>query len=243
VVIDRAGNVNMSRTTVTFDTTPPAVDFIYPPDGLLTRESSLTLKLLAEGGSVLNVGGQTFQMDPAPPGPSGRVPFNLTLDLAEGSNTIAVEAHDAAQNRFAASRVVILDTVAPELSLTWPYDGFRTANDSVFVVGRAEPGSIVHVQGAEVVVGFSGDFGSEVRLGAGNNLITVKARDSAGNPRELSLNVTRTAGRHGESLVIGSKPDYTFWSFLTLSAMAVAAEGIWMRRRLEKDKAGAGRRG
>jgi hypothetical protein len=243
VVTDRAGNINISRATVTFDTTPPAVDFIYPPDRLLTRESPLTLKLVVEGGSVLNVGGQIFPVEAAPSGPGGKVPFNLTLNLTEGTNVIAVGAQDAAGNRFAASRQIVLDTIAPALAIYSPADGFRTSNDSVFVVGQAEPGSIVRVQGMEVVVGLSGDFGAEVRLGAGNNRITVQAEDSAGNLRELEMNVTQTAGRHGEPLVIESRPDWMFGGFLILSAAAVAAEGVWMRRRLGKRGTGAGKVG
>jgi hypothetical protein len=241
LVTDRAGNYNISRATVVYDTTPPAVEFIHPPEGFLTRDASLTMKLLVEGGALLNINGRSFQADPSNGAPGGKVPFNLTINLAEGPNMILVRAQDAANNMLSASRQVVLDTVAPSLAVSSPFDGFRTSNDSVFVVGQAEPGSVVRVQDAVMVVGFSGDFGSEVGVGAGSNRITVQAMDAAGNLKELSLNVTRTAGKHGESVVIESGPDWMFWGFLTLSAAAVTADGVWMIRRLERRGGGAGR--
>jgi bacillopeptidase F len=241
VVTDRAGNYNMSRSTVVFDTTPPWVEIIHPPDGLLTSKNSLTLKLLVEGGAVLSIGGRTFQMVPG--GLFGKVPFNLTMNLSEGTNLITVRAQDAAGNVYSASRQVVLDTVAPRLSLSSPFDGFKTSNDSVFLVGQAEPGSIVMVQGAQVVVGFSGDFGAEIRLGAGNNRITVRAQDAAGNIAELEQNVTRTAGRHGDELVAEGGTDWMFWGFVALSAVVASGEGALLIPLLERRRKGAGKVG
>jgi hypothetical protein len=243
VVTDRAGNYNMSRVTVVYDTTPPAVEFVHPPDGFLTRDASLTLMLLVEGGALLAINGRPYQAEPSNGTPGGKVPFNLAVALTEGANTISVRAQDAAGNVLSLSRRVVLDTVAPSLAISSPPDGFNTSNDSVFVVGVAEPGSTVIVQGAQVQVGISGDFGAEVRLGAGGNRIAVQAQDAAGNQNELSLNVTRTAGKYGESVVIDSGPDRLFWGFVAVAAVAMAAEGALVMRIIDRRRAGAGRSG
>jgi hypothetical protein len=244
VATDRAGNANISRSSVVLDTTPPAIDFIHPPEGFLTAIPSLSLQLLAEGGTLLNVNGMNFQVELAPPGPPmTRVRFNLTLNLSEGSNVIVVRAHDPAGNLLVVTRQVVLDTVLPALSLSSPADGFRTSNNSVFLVGRTDPGSTVWVQGLEVVVGFSGDFGAEVALSAGGNRITVQAQDAAGNRQEQNISVTKTPGRHGASLVIEARMDWMFGGFLGLSAVALAGEGILVKRMLDRRRKGSGRAG
>ena len=243
VVTDPAGNYNISRATVVYDTTPPAVEFVHPPDGFLTKDASLTLMLLVEGGALLGINGRSFEVEPSFGPPGANVPFNLTIFLTEGQNTISVRAQDAAGNLLSKSRQVVLDTVAPSLEVSEPLDGSATSNDSVFVVGVAEPGSVVRIQGAVVVVGFSGDFGSEVRLGAGANNITVQAEDAAGNVKEISLNVTRTAGRHGDSVVVETGPDWLFWDFLAVSAVVAAGEGVLVKWLVDRRRQRAGRTG
>lgn len=240
VAVDPAGNSNISRRTVVLDTDPPYLEILYPPDGLLTPVSVLPMQLVAEGGSKLAIGDRTMDI----PGATGaRTAFNLTMDLLEGPNDMVLRARDAAGNTFVASRHVVLDTIAPALAISSPLNGSRTSNDSIYVVGQAEPGASVTVQGEPVMVGYSGSFSAEVRLGVGVNRILVHAQDAAGNHRELNLTVTKVPGKAGEPVVVESRLDWAFAAFLVIAAAAVVAEGAWMRRYLERRRKGGGRTG
>lgn len=93
-----------------------------------------------------------------------------------------------------ALKLVVVDTVAPILTVTSPADGFVTAASSVTVSGKAVDSSglrSVTVNGTAVTVAADGTFSASVPLSGGSNTITVIATDTAGN----SSTVTRTVKR------------------------------------------------
>ncbi len=230
---DAAGNVNSFERAVVLDTTPPAFRVVYPPDGILTRESDLEVLLEAEAGTDMSVGNITRTV----PGPAGRMAnFSVQVELGEGQNDLRLVCRDTAGNAFAQGRLVTLDTVAPALELPSPADGSATQKDSLYVVGRTDPDAAVTVNGGDLEVGFGGSFSGELRLGAGRNRIVVRATDPAGNVREAALNVTRVPAA-GETTVLGSPgPDWRFWGFIAAAATAGWGEGWWLWRRMSRTR-------
>jgi len=107
--------------------------------------------------------------------------FTALVPLHEGLNVIPVSAVDLAGNQALAWSNVTRDTVAPALQVdSLP---LRTTDGRIIVSGKAEPGSLVTVDG--LLVSLQGDrFSRNVTLSGGENVIVVRAEDGAGNAVE-----------------------------------------------------------
>ena len=120
--------------------------------------------------------------------------FSETLTLLEGKNDIEVAARDEAGLTTFVQREVVLDTVAPALTIDAPRLWAEIASKSVVVRGHVESNSTLEVAGRLVIdVGSDGSFAVPVSLVPGKNTISVTARDKAGNARQMALVVTCTA--------------------------------------------------
>jgi hypothetical protein len=67
------------------------------------------------------------------------------------------------------------------LNVTWPTGDRR--DDKVPVAGRAAPGSVVRVNGAQTDIDDSGRFAASVAIKVGQNPIEVEVEDSSGRSR------------------------------------------------------------
>jgi len=88
------------------------------------------------------------------------------------------------------SVTVVLDTVAPPLTLSKPVNGDKIDGTNLTVEGKAEPGATVLVNDRSVIVGQDGSFNDTVTVPAGTLPLTVVARDRAGNETKTELTVT-----------------------------------------------------
>ena len=93
VAVDAAGHVATVRSAIRVDTTPPVVTLSYPPDGLETNASSVTLR-----GAVDDVNA-TVLVDGVMVRPDAAGRWQATVALLPGANTVTVSAVDAAGNR------------------------------------------------------------------------------------------------------------------------------------------------
>lgn len=204
VARDRAGNGNSAVVTIVRDSTPPGLVISYPSDGLLLNRSYVELRGSLDGEATLVVNGEAVEH------PFGN--FSLTLSLAEGKNTITVEARDALGNSVSVTLNVTVDTIAPRLKLLAPADGTLTNRTAVNVTGTAEAGAAVSVNGAAATVDRSGAFFCIAELAVeGPNELAVTARDTAGNEVMRTVTVLRdtelwfniTSPRNGDRLKAG----------------------------------------
>ena len=101
-------------------------------------------------------------------------------------------ATDAAGNTANATVEIILDTVAPAISLISPAVGATVEVAAVTVSGTTEPGALVVVNGLAVQVDANGAFSLDLALVEGSNTITATATDLAGNSASASRSVTYT---------------------------------------------------
>lgn len=126
--------------------------------------------------------------------------YTPTTALADGSNTIKVDAADYDGNAAAQKSVTfIVDTVPPTLSITAPANNLVTNQAACTVNGTTNDATsspcTVTVKlnsGAaeKVTVNADGTFSKALTLVAGSNTITVVSTDSAGKSSTVTRTVT-----------------------------------------------------
>ena len=117
--------------------------------------------------------------------------FAAPITLVEGTNQLIVALEAASNERIAATTVtIVLDRLAPPLSLTKPKNGDTIDGPNLTVEGKTEPGATVLVNDRSVIVGQDGAFSDAVTVPAGPLAIMVIARDRAGNETKTQLSVT-----------------------------------------------------
>lgn len=126
--------------------------------------------------------------------------YTPTTALADGSNTIKVDASDNDGNAAAQKSVTFtIDTIPPTLSVTAPTNNLITNQAACTVTGTTNDATsspcTVTVKlnsGAaeKVTVNANGTFSKAVTLVAGSNTITVVSTDSAGKSSTVTRTVT-----------------------------------------------------
>jgi hypothetical protein len=219
--IDKAGNSNVTVRKVTLDTAAPFLKLSFPPEGLMTNRTTISIAGEAEAGCHLTVAGRGQQLQGEPPARAG---FSEPVALHEGQNTILLWAMDMAGNVNSSTVHVTVDTVAPPLSVESPMNGSRTVNPTVLVEGLTEPGAQVSVNGQPVPVGYTGSFSADIRVYTGNNTIVVRVEDRAGNANSSTVSVQRVPASGGSLNVSGGGPDWPFWGFVCIAAAVAVCE-------------------
>jgi len=165
------------------DTTPPAL-FLDVPS--ITNSTPITVTGLTEAGANLTINGQGVIVDA-----QGR--FTTTVALSEGKNLLTARAVDAVGNTTTLTRTMILDTLAPTLTVTYPPNGLVTNREVISVTGGTEVSASLTVSGTMATVApVSGAFSSWVLLNLGENVIPVTATDAAGNTKTITRSVFYT---------------------------------------------------
>jgi len=185
---DAAGHPGSAGVTVVRGEAP-AIAIVAPVDGLLARQSPVTVSGTVAGtlplavtvnGVAATVTGESFTAE---------------LALAEGANTLTV----IATNAFGSGSddvSVTLDSTPPVVTITAPADAARTAEASIAVTGTVvdpAPGSGVAsltLNGIGVPL-TGGSFSATVPLAEGVNPIQAAAVDAAGNGGSAAIAVTR----------------------------------------------------
>lgn len=139
---------------------------------------------------------------------SGTTSWSITgISLASGSNTITLTAKDAAGNQGTKSIVVtytspsVGDTQAPQVAITSPtVNGtYLTSSSSVGLAGSASDNvGVKQVSWVNSKGGSGTAYGTtnwsvrSIKLSKGDNIITVAAKDAAGNQSKTVITVSYT---------------------------------------------------
>jgi len=184
VATDVAGNPTTINRTVIFDSLPPVITVTNPPEEYLTNISSLNVSGNADDRALttVTVNGQTFIGDSAKN-------FSAIVGLTEGKNYIVIDVRDRAGHITTVKRTVTLDTTAPPLVVYTPDDNLLTNKPRLRVTGVTELGASVTVGGNATAIDGRGSFDFEYQLVEGQNTVTVRATDRAGNPTVEVRNV------------------------------------------------------
>ena len=178
---DALGNTASTSLTVVSDATAPAISLLRSSAGLLTSKDLTVVSGVVSEASSVTVAGI-----PAMVHADGS--FEVPVSLAEGANSIAITATDAAGNQGSDSLTVTRDTTPPSLTM----DALPTevSSATVTVSGSVESSvSFVTVNGQPVTV-TGGRYSTSVALSFGSNVIFVEATDAAGNTATTSQAVS-----------------------------------------------------
>jgi hypothetical protein len=131
--------------------------------------------------------------------------WNFTLDLKYGWNYVYVRAVDLAGNIHWKQLEILVDRDAPHLVVMEPDPNFLTGSKEIAVIGFAEMGTTVNVNGQEVK-SVDGTFRVTVPLVEGPNQINVTCTDDTGNSNTTTIWGTRDTTP--PSIDITSPKDY-----------------------------------
>ncbi|RKY02763.1 hypothetical protein DRP77_07390, partial [Candidatus Poribacteria bacterium] len=180
------GAVISTSITVIRDTTPPQIQITSPTDGLITDQTSIAVTGTVSDANLDKV----YVNDQEVPVTDGT--FTATVNLTvEGPNTITARATDVVGHEATASVTVIRDTTPPQIRITSPADGSWVNQGTITVTGTVSDANLdkVYVNDREIPV-TDGSFSTTVSLAEGENVITAKATDLAGNEATMSVTVT-----------------------------------------------------
>jgi hypothetical protein len=175
---DQCQNGMWVNRTIEADTVPPPVEIGSPPSGSWTdRPTAQVSGWTEQGASVL------FK---AAPVEVVRGNFSLSANLTEGDNYLVFLAVDRAGNRNSTTLLIHLDTVGPEVNITFPPDGLSVNYSPIAITGHTEVGAQVVCRGGNVTLDGLGGFSILFWLLPGPNDIPLEVRDRAGNTARLS---------------------------------------------------------
>jgi hypothetical protein len=207
---DAAGNTSTDALTVTYnalDTTAP-VATITTPTSVATYTASATP--LAVGGTASDAVGVTQVTWANDRGGSGTATGTTSwsvsgIVLQSGSNVITITARDAAGNSATDTLTVTYnapDTTAPVATITVPTSvATDTTSTTPLTVGGTASDAVGVTQvtwandrgGSGTAIGTTSWNASGITLLGGSNVITITARDAAGNTSTDTLTVTYNA--------------------------------------------------
>ncbi len=203
--VDPSGNTGEATITVTHappDTEAPLVAFTAPVSSGVFETDAALIDISGDASDNRAVSSVSWRNSAGGSGTaSGTTAWGVSgLPLAEGLNTITVEALDASENPGAATLKVVYtppDTTPPSVSITVPAGGYVSETDKVDIGGIAmDDVAVASVSWSSS----SGEKGSAsgnetwsvsgIPLSEGENTVTVEAVDSSGNSGSAELLIT-----------------------------------------------------
>jgi hypothetical protein len=188
--VDMAGNIGSASFNVRLDRFAPTLTVLEPRDGLTTKVTNITIEGDVEEGARITVSVYRTTTDlvneTITPKPDGT--FLHKVNLAEGLNRIVVRAWDEAKNLAEIERDVTVDTTAAGCEITSPKDGTITNQNTIRVLGKADKGSTLYLNGKQIYN--DGTVDRVVGLNEGLNTIELRTVDLIGNEYRHRVKVT-----------------------------------------------------
>lgn len=174
---DAAGNESAvsQPLAVVLDTKPPVVKITSQTSGQYLNTPTVTVSgTLDDSTALVTVNGASAQVTAGG--------FTIAgVALAEGANTISVEALDPAGNPASDSITLNLDTAPPVVTVSAPVANAFLNIPQIIVTGTInEPVTAVTVNGVSATVNGQ-SFSASIMLAEGVNSVSVTATDRASN--------------------------------------------------------------
>ncbi len=157
--------------------------------------------------------------------------FSYPVTLATGSNVITTIATDNAGNSVADIRTIVLDTIAPNLTISSPADNSVTSNPTVTVSGTTDTSATVLVainSGPTVTAAINAtSFSLPISLATNTiNTINVYAADLAGNTATAKRTVTNDQINPSLAVTVPNQDRATYQATITLSGTINALTNV-----------------
>lgn len=81
---------------------------------------------------------------------------------------------------------------SPFLEVVFPPDDYKTSEKNIEIVGRAEEGAEVFINGENVLISFDGSFKQKINLKTGINEVTVEAKKKYGETMVIKKQILTT---------------------------------------------------
>ena len=173
------------------DNIPPQVPILNAPVEA-THSGTINLSGFGEAKSeiILILNGEETETKTI----SDEGEFSFDATLTEGENTITTYAIDEAKNESLTSRKfnITLDTEVPTIEIETPENDSRITlrkNQITSVKGITEPNAKVYIGERLSFANSDGNFAGTYSLKEGENKISIRAIDKAGNQSELELTI------------------------------------------------------
>jgi len=188
--------------TAAADTVKPTATITTPTTAATFSTSSATMSLGGTASDNVGVTQVTWANNRGGSGTAtGTANWNASVTLQSGSNVLTVTARDAAGNTVTDTITVTLSTAdssKPVLNITTPAQTSLTSTaTSLAVSGNASDNVGVTQISWRNSLGWDGtatgtaNWSANVKLWAGVNVITITARDAAGNITTKQITVTK----------------------------------------------------
>lgn len=173
-------------------TPPPPPHFDNLP--LYTKDENLEISGYSEAGVAIEIFNNDQKKEILADS-SGR--FSTALKLNEGENTLYGYSQDSSGNKSLESETfkIYLDKKKPDLTVSKPKNGeefIGSKQKQISIEGKTEKYAQIQINDRFVVVNSDGSFNYIYGLNQGENPLTIKSEDQAGNITEISIKVTFT---------------------------------------------------
>ena len=184
---DVTGKEGFAAVVVTVDTTSPTLTIEQPAEGALTNQPTARIAGRVTDSSPIT--SSTLDGDPLALDGSR---FAADVALTPGSNTVAVEAVDAAGN-VGRANVSMTYLRLPSIEIAQPPDLATLTTTTVRVEGTVDdPTAAVDVNGVTAVVLSDGRFAADgVPLVEGGNVLAATVRTMEGSVNTATVHVVR----------------------------------------------------
>jgi hypothetical protein len=206
VAQDLGGNTGRASVSIIVDRILPLVTIATPASGayLPGAPATVNVDVVDATATTLEINGLMATRGACQPAATAQEPsrqrcsYEASVPVTPGAFQITAIARDAPSNQGLAQVSVIVDGIAPVLTVTAPAAGLVTSATSVTVTGTVADTSpaTLTIDGAPTALATDGAFSADIPAGPeGLRTIQLLARDAAGNEtaRSSSVIVDRTA--------------------------------------------------
>jgi hypothetical protein len=194
-IIRVLGGLSSSTSPVVTEDLPPLQPPVISAPVPATFSASLKLSGFAEKAATVVLvqngqeAGQTTAQD------NGA--FQFDVQLQKGENALSAYAKTSEKRQSAVSQEfkVVMDNELPKLEITDPKEGEKKSvqgkkNQSTSITGNTDPNTKITLNDRLAFVKADGSFTASFFLQTGDNEITIKATDQAGNVTEKKVTIT-----------------------------------------------------
>ncbi|MCK5251377.1 MAG: hypothetical protein KAQ96_00450, partial [Thermoplasmata archaeon] len=228
---DWAGNERTIYVPIVIDTTAPTIDDLLPIDGEIVKEHVINVTGSTEEDATVYVNGRYVSLVGGD--------FVEQINLDEGDNYINILVNDVAKNTRAIHRLVVLDTMPPDVFVdTLVGDSLKTDANFLTIMGQTEPTAILFIEYGrlndpappvreEIPVDENGDFSYPVIVGKNKTTnVTLFSTDYAGNTDVEVFIIKREIKE--EPTYFEDHPEVLYGIIIVVAAIVVAFFAVKM---------------